>query len=243
MLQIPIIFILFLTSISVFSQEPALSIGLGTAARSQIYKAGENELRALPFISWKSKNFYFRGITLGYQIYSKYPVVNLTLNPTTIEVDNAEGTYNEAMRKRYRTLHGGIETVLPLSWANLVFHLQTDLLGIHQGWTLAMEIKRRFQLTSDWNLSPGLVIQHLSENYVEYYFGVNADEVRADRPLYRPKSEIQYGPILSSLYNFSENWSLINNFRYIKFGSEIARSPLLKRNDQFSILIGVSRSI
>ena len=218
------------------------SFGLGLIERTQLFKTAENDAFAIPFIAWNTENFYFRGLQFGYYVYQKYPQITFTIQPVMLEIENREGTYNEALSKRYRSVNGGIELSFPTKWFTGIVHLQQDILGIYNGWVSALDIRKRFPLTEKFHFTPGYQVQFYSENYVDYYFGVDADEVRNDRPSYNPSGDFTHGPTLMTMYHVNTDWNLMLIARHIKYGKEFHQSPLVRRDDQFFFILSATKN-
>jgi outer membrane protein len=221
---------------------PGLALGIGFVERTQLFKTAENDALAIPFISWNTENFYFRGLQFGYFLYQKYPQVTFTLQPIMLEIENEEGTYNEDLSKRYRTLKAGIEASFPTPWVTAVVHFQHDVLSVHNGWISTLDLRKRFPLGSKLSVTPGYQIQFFNENYVDYYFGVDADEAKANRPIYQPRGEFTYGPTLMTMYHLNQEWNLMVIGRYVQFGREFNQSPLVRRDDQFFFIFSVTKN-
>ncbi len=121
-------------------------------------------------------------------------------------------------------------------------HIQHDILNVYQGWTSSFDLKKRLEVTSQFSVTPGFQLQYFSENYVDYYFGVDFDEIANDRPSYSPKKEITFGPILMTMYQLENQWNLMFLGRHTRYGSEFSHSPLVKRNDQFSFIMSATKN-
>lgn len=243
-MKIIVLFLLFSSVLLAQPKGPPLGFaaGIGLVEQTTMFKTAENVSFPIPFISWNTENFYLRGLQFGYFLYQKYPQVNFTLQPVMLEIENEEGTYNEALSKRYRTINAGIEATFPTKWLTLVLHHQHDVLGVYKGWISSLDIRKRFPLTSKLSMTPGLQFQFLNENYVDYYFGVDSNETRSDRPLYSPKGDFTWGPTLLVMQHLDNEWNLLFISRYNRFGTEFSKSPLVKRDDQFSFILSATKN-
>lgn len=219
-----------------------LSAGIGFIERTAIFKNPENDTFPIPFINWSNDTLYFRGLTLGYFLYKGYPQINLILQPVMLEVENDNGTYNEGISKRYRTLNAGVDVIFPTKWFMIGLQFQHDILGINKGWITSLDFRKRISITTKFSLTPGFQVQYFSQNYIDYYYGIDNDEVRFGRPKYEPSGEFTWGPTMMSMYQLENQWAIMIIGRYAKFDSEIGASPLTKRDDQFSFLFGATKS-
>lgn len=242
-----ILLILILNSLA-FAQEnkrpsPPLGVGLGIgfSESSQLYKYESSDTLTIPTILWNAEHFHIRGLNFSYYLHKGFPSFNITLQPIMLEVSNDVGSYNENLSKRYRTVNLGFEIIFPLPWFATSIHLQHDTLNKYGSFIGSLEIKRRFPVTEHLNIGSSVSFNYLTDNYVNYYFGVNQHEVNPQRNFYRGQSGYSISPSLSFMYSIDKSYqfSLIN--RYTQFSSEISRSPLVQRDDQWSFFLGVSK--
>lgn len=240
------VYILLLIS-AVYAQEkssqrppPSLAAGIGYMEKTALFKYPENDTFPLPFISWTTENFYFRGLSFGYYVYKKFPQIAVTLHPVTLEIDNDEGTFNEAIGKRHRSLNAGLDASFPTRWVMINLQFQHDILAVYQGWITSLDIRKRFAISGKLSMTPGVQLQYYSKNYMDYYFGIDSDEARTNREVYEPTGDFSWGPTVVTMYQLENDWTLMLMTRYTKFGSEVANSPLIARDDQFSFLFSAT---
>jgi outer membrane scaffolding protein for murein synthesis (MipA/OmpV family) len=73
---------------------------------------------------------------------------------------------------------------------------------------------------------------------VDYYYGVHTDEVRPDRPFYRPGAGLKTHLGITAIYPLAENWQLDGSFGLNFFSSSYLDSPLVTRsNEQLTIVM------
>lgn len=219
-----------------------LGLGLGFSQSSQLYKYESSDSLTLPTIVWNTDNFHIRGLNFSYYLRKGFPSFNLTLQPVLLQVDNDSSSFNKNLSKRYRTVNFGFETIFPFPWFATGIHLQHDLLNRYASYIAIFEIKKKFPLAEFLSIAANLNFQYLTDNYVNYYFGVNSHEVNSERPFYRTHSGYSFGPSLTFIYLFDNSGyqiSLTN--KYTKFSNEISSSPLVKRDDQWNFVLSLSK--
>lgn len=87
----------------------------------------------------------------------------------------------------------------------------------------------------------GLVgVQWNNKKFNDYYFGVDADEVRADRPAYQAGAGTQYQLGLSGVYSVNENQAVFFGAIVNRLGSEQADSPFVETRTQPMAFLGYS---
>jgi MipA family protein len=67
---------------------------------------------------------------------------------------------------------------------------------------------------------------------VNYYYGVHPDEVRPDRPLYRPGAGLKTHLGVTAIYPLAENWQLDGSVGLNLFSSSYLDSPLVTRSHE-----------
>jgi MipA family protein len=67
---------------------------------------------------------------------------------------------------------------------------------------------------------------------VNYYYGVHADEVRLDRPLYVAGAGLKTHLGVSAIYPLAENWQLDGSIGVNLFSHNYLRSPLVTRSQE-----------
>ena len=67
---------------------------------------------------------------------------------------------------------------------------------------------------------------------VDYYYGVHPDEVRPDRPLYRPDAGLKTHLGMTAIYPLAENWQLDGSVGLNFFSSSYLDSPMVTRSHE-----------
>ena len=89
-----------------------------------------------------------------------------------------------------------------------------------------------------WVIWPSYGISWISDDSTDYYFGIDEDEARPDRPVYTPNSAITHKLSIYAAYQYNTHLSLISYGDYVVFSNNINDSPLVSPNDD-SIRIGM----
>lgn len=220
----------------------ASQIGVGYGYTTTFLKTGEAPFPVLPIFSWNSELFFIRGLTAGFKFYRKFPAINLILTPQMLAIEHDAGTYNEGLKKRNRTLHGGVQIIVPTPIMQIRWQLEQDLLGEHHSWVTSIHLQKRALLSSSLSLMYGIYWQFFSTQYTRHYFGIDESEARADRPYYHPSHGQQYGPTLNFIYQISSDYSFTLMNRYTLFNDEITHSPLVEKNHQYGFIATISKS-
>jgi outer membrane protein len=230
-----------LTTFLAHGSDP-VQIGVGTGGRTSIFKEHESYPYILPSIYLDSEFYFLKGLTAGIKLYKSYPLINFILTPQMMQIDSSDGTYNEGLHKRRRTLHAGLQLIVPNELATIKLQLEQDILGRHKGQKLGLELRKPFPLeVISLTITPGVFADYYSEKYTTYYYGISAQEARSNRAAYSPNAGIEYGPMLHLHYKLSEERNLSGLVKYSTFNKEITHSPLVQENHQYNWFITISQ--
>ena len=118
----------------------------------------------------------------------------------------------------------------------------TDLFGKHDGQELDFSYTVLFE-KAEFTFIPSVGVRYKSDNLVDYYYGVEGDEVRFDarvsRPAYEADDALDPYLRLAVRRKITERWSLLGAVQYEWLDSEITDSPIVDDNYEASLLLGV----
>lgn len=114
-----------------------------------------------------------------------------------------------------------------------------DLFGdTHSGWIIDTYYSKLYQVVN-WEVQFGLGATYFSKQMVDYYAGIDAHEVTADRPFYKPGNGSRVTLEVSAQYPLSSNWVFVAGASIKKFSDSFSESPLYKRGQQTSLRMGI----
>jgi len=92
-------------------------------------------------------------------------------------------------------------------------------------------------LQSNCVLGAGLT--YYDQALIDYYIGINADEVSPSRHLHRAKSAFRGQLELYAQYPLSQSWSFNAGITQSFYSSSIKQSPLVDKNTLTELMVGV----
>lgn len=222
------------------------SWGLGVAAISsqKPYTGIGRDSLALPLIY--IENDWVRVFGLGAEL--KLPSLNIS---TSQKVDfRLVALYDgsgykaddapilEGMKER----KGGLWAGAKATWRNDIADVNVELLGDasgnSKGQRINLGLERTFRLGNSFTLAPRLGASWLDKKYVDYYYGVGADEVRAGRLSYSGKSTVNTELGARATYFINKSQSIFMDVSFTSLGNEIKDSPLVDRSSQNRVSMG-----
>ncbi len=233
-----------------------LDLGISTEfGKSHIQGLDNNangDLEALLLLSggYYYKDFFIevspligRPLTIGYSLQrTKKLVVNVIAESLFLGFDESEqnsGNQLTGITPRKTSLDGGIEAYYSYKYGEARLRALTDISNTHNGFVVAFDYAYPIFMKR-WTVWPSYGISWLSADTVDYYFGVDQNEARPDRPLYQPDSAFTHKINLYIAYQYNTHLSFVGYSDYILFSKNINNSPLVNEsNDSFRVGLGV----
>jgi len=148
-------------------------------------------------------------------------------------MNDGEGYKTEGMSERKNSFFAG--GLLQLYF--IQFKYMRDIEKISNGQNLRVDLFKE-HYWGQLKFEPHFGIQYWSKDYVNYYYGVKANETSTNRPLYNPKGTVNYTVELRFIQT-SGNAKYILIPMYKNYGKEVARSPVVERDEEFRLTFGV----
>jgi MipA family protein len=137
---------------------------------------------------------------------------------------------------------GGFWAGAKATWRNDVVDVSAELLGgasgHSKGQRAALALERNFRLGQHVMLAPRVSAIWLSKKYVDYYYGVRANEVAAGRPAYFGESAVNAELGARATYLFDRSHSMFLDVGVTRLAKEIKGSPLVDRSTENRMSVG-----
>ena len=239
----------------------SLKVGALAMGNSELLhtKDGGANYVALPYVGLEWKNFYWKGTEVGYN-WKAAPMISLSpfaqfrgglgmagapsvLGGSSISgKDMAEGY--QGISDRDNQFEAGLLMSVHLSRKNT---LELEGRWGERGSSAKALLKRTYAAEDyRWMVSPFVACRVLSPDFVDYYFGVTADEASdpksylIDGP-YNPEKIGLAGSVgVSGMVRFWEKWALFCALEAQVVSDEIKDSPIVRNRDVYSFVTGIS---
>jgi outer membrane protein len=228
------------------------SLGVGVAARTDIYAGESAKLRAVPLISYQGEKFFWRGISGGYHVLSRDGfTLDATLGARLAGIKKEDfGVAELAARGINRNLLEDRDIGLDLGIAGsfkgpmgvVELALKADVSGASKGY----EASAKYGYPLQWGsatITPNVAVSHYSAKLANYYYGTLDAEVARGVVDYKPGSAVIPRVGIDLMRPFADKWMLTGGLSYSALPSKIRNSPLVDRdaNGVTSVFVGVSR--
>ena len=232
------------------SQRPAapskrFGVGPAVLVTTEAYAGldASSEARAIPLIELETPRFFIQGTGAGITLWEQGPWrVRSGLQWRFAGFNVEDGPLFAGMESRSGTLDADVQ----VSWSQrswgLDFRVSHDVLSRYDDIVadFGINFPQRF---GSWIVVPSLDLSWESDGYVDYYFGVRAEEATASRPAYRGESAWTWGAGLRTVWPFAERWSLFGLAKVERLPSGITDSPLVDDDWRAVTILGTTYRI
>lgn len=219
--------------------------GLGVAAgvSQRPYAGADNKTRALPLIYYENR--WVRVLGAGAEL--KLPGLDLGSNSSLsfgLRAKYGLGGYKasdapilQGMQQR----KDGLWLGAGVTWHNEIADVSAEWLGDasgkSKGQQLRLGLQREFRAGA-FSLTPRIGAVWLDSKYVDYYYGVRADEALAGRAAYVGSAAVNTEIGLRIGYALAPRQTVFVDVSATQLGKQIKNSPLVGRSSQTSVSAG-----
>jgi len=241
------ILVLLLLVSTLFAQnkeeKQKLTIGLGPYFQTQPYQNVDPLLVPSPIIFYDNGLFYVRWSQFGVYFLGEKGTdfswaFSLTAQPRVYGYKAKDSAYLNGMDNRDNTFEGGLSFIAKYHDTYIETMLLTDILSKYESWIFKTEIGDKYTL-GNFSFYPSLIFIYESSDFVNYYYGVKANEVSLNRPLFTPGDGLQLGAQTYIKYPFTNELSGLINLRIDRVPSSATNSPLLQTDIIYSGLVSL----
>jgi outer membrane protein len=213
-------------------------LGIGAIAQDLGYKGQGSDSRLVPVIYVESGRFFLMGPRAGWRLLDGDSLsVTAIANYRFDGYESDDSRALEGMNDRDGSLDAGLEAQYRADFGELTVSAVTDTLENHSGEEVALRYGYPLRVGRG-RVTPFLEASWLSEDLVDYYYGVRGDEALAERPVYRPGSTTNVTLGVSGSWLFSRRHLVFLNGGYQWLGSEIENSPIIDSDTGASVILG-----
>lgn len=219
------------------------SLGGGAVYNESPYRGYNENVHAVPLISYEGESFYFRQTTLGYILSkSESNEFSITASWMPLEFDSGDND-DHAMKqldKRDATAMAGAAWYHHEKWGSVKVSAAADVMDNSSGWAGEVSLFRPMPM-GKLTLTPSIGVLYYDEKFNEYYYGISGNESRrSGLSSYSPGDSWTPYAGLSAKYALTANLTLLASANYSVLPDDIKDSPMVDRDDSFTFLSGVS---
>ena len=107
------------------------------------------------------------------------------------------------------------------------------------------EINQPVSLSERVTIMPYAAVEYMSENYVDYYFGIKDSEAAKginNGKSYKADDSLNFEAGVRGMIKINRNFNIFLSAGYTRYGDSIVDSPLVKDRDIYTVGTGISYS-
>ncbi|MFC4699722.1 MipA/OmpV family protein [Glaciecola siphonariae] len=245
-LNLSAVLLLGTTSLFVSSSYAQWSAGVGAVGSATPYKGLSTEFIVIPIAAYEGERVIWRGPSLQYKITGlnrNEPSLRLSVDlaPNALEADESDEL--TGIEERDLSFLAGVRYIYPTAFGEFSGVYQTDVSNKHNGQRGALNFERLIASAANrsWAITAGLQLEHLSDNYANYYFGVSQQEAAVSEfSAYDLDAVWQGGVTVGGYYRFANNWQLVAQSRWLSLASDIKNSPIVDGSSTIDGFVGLT---
>ena len=124
----------------------------------------------------------------------------------------------------------------------LISHISGDISGKSNGTVVRAELNQPLFLGERIIVQPYIGIEYMNKNYSDYYFGIKSSEAENginNGKSYKAGDTYNLEGGVRSIVTINRNLKGLISAGYMRYGNEVADSPLVKDRDVYTLGLGV----
>lgn len=230
-----------------FAAAPAMaddfSIGAGAVFNESPYKGYNENVSAVPLISYEGEHFYVRQATGGWIVWKDAKnELSLTASwmPLSFDPEDNDDPAMKQLNERNGSAMLGGAYYHHESWGSLKFAIAADAMDENGGVMGEVSYFRPFRMER-LTLTPSMGVFFHDESFNDYYYGVSAKESRrSGLQQYTAGETVTPYVGVAAKYELTQNLSLNASAVYIVLPDDVKNSPMIDRDDSFALMTGLS---
>ena len=209
------------------------------SVEQSLYRGGDEQVTVLPLVVAHLGPVYLRGPALGLYLYGGdgRPTVSTAISLDLTDTGRGDSPQLADMSELHRAVLGKLDASHEGDWGRLSLSIAADISGTHGGYLARLSYGTPIEVGRG-TLEPELGVKWQSADVNRYYFGVDAADVTATRPRYKPDAGVGYDLRFTVAYPFAERHMLRLEVGTELVSDEISESPIVERDSMVSIGAG-----
>jgi outer membrane protein len=231
-------------ALPVSSYATDVSVGLGYVYQDTAYADYNNQHAWAPLINVEDKDFYVRVNQAGYYLMNdnKSQLSVVVLTNTDRWMGNRTQDYKN-LDNRDASVLGGLQ--YRLETADGIFNslIASDMSGNSNGYYGDFSYAHPMKITNQLSVSPTVGVQWLNDDYADYYYGVDENDVAdANGPLTAKSVGTSVRPYLTlkAEYEIDSKWNMTLAHNIQKLSGSLGDSSLVSKSTNSVTTLGLN---
>ena len=222
---------------------PRWTFGALAIERDAPYRGLDEDVLVVPLVRFEGERAYLRGLRGGIVAVREGGFeFGPFLQVRGDGYDAGDSGFHAGMDDRRFSLDAGIAA----SWRRERFgqvelSAATDVLDRSGGHELEATYTALFR-AGGFTFVPQLSLKWQSDDLVDYYYGVRADEASAWRPAYRADAALTPELSLLATRRFGPHWTLYARVGHAWLPDEVTDSPIVADDSRTTVMVGLGWS-
>ena len=230
---------------------PRWGVGLAAILNDSPYAGEGTRVLPIPLITYQGENFYFRGITAGWNFmrtesFELAAITKFRFDGFSVDdLGRKELASNGINYKLLEDRDIALDAGLGMKWSGEAGEIEIELLADVTDTSGGQEVSIQYGYPihlGNGMLIPTIGATWMSEDNANYYYGTLDTEVTRGVINYKPGAATIAQVGFSYFQPIGEKWSLMTSVKYSMLPDEITNSPLVTPDTDgtASVLIGIS---
>ncbi len=217
---------------------PQWGLGVGLDYQRKPYRDFDNKARALPLLMFENRYLSVLGTRVDVKLPARGPVAfSLRARYALEGYEDDDSPFLAGMAQRKGGVWLGGTATWRAGFGNLSGELMGDASGHSKGAQFRLQLDRRFR-HGDFGITPRVAAHWMDRKYVDYYYGVEAGEVRAGRAFHRGEAATNLELGVRVDYALTAGQSMFVDLSATRLGNTIRDSPLVDRSGMAGVRVG-----
>jgi len=213
--------------------------GVRLTAQRSPYVGSRTELYPLPLLQY-NYGALFAGDRIGVGSFVGYLdgwIVGLSLSLGFADVSRNDINELSGLTELKDGIALNLLTVKSFDWGDIAASVSKELGDASDGWDADLFYFYTHNI-GRWSLQPSMTLNWQNADVVDYAYGVaeNTDGFSA----YQGRSTLNYFPEMIVTYQLFDRWRLHTSVAWLRYGSNITRSPIVDKNARWSLYVGMA---
>ncbi len=229
------------SSVMTATYADSLSLGLIGEIDQSPYLGVSHDNSIRPYVNYESPLFYIDGLEAGFYLHQS-AMQQLTLgvlyDETGFKPKHSDNWQMKQLDRRKYSAMATLDYTVITSFGAFGATLNHDILGRSKGTTFAVSYSVAKSLDK-LTLMPSVGLTWHDRRYNNYYYGISeAESKRSGLAAYKSKQGINPYIELNVSYQVTPKWQIMGTARYDHLNKNIRRSPMVNRNNLYSLQLG-----
>lgn len=219
-------------------------VGAVVLSSQKAYTDVDRNNTFVPIVTFENK--YIR--LLGPELEFKLPGIELNelgqLNFSLVtkydfnDYEQDDSWILNEMDKRKGGFWAGAKAEWQNRYVNISAEFTSEISGDSEGSRVEFGLERTWRFGEQFTLTPRMTVSWLDKKYVDYYYGVRADEVRSYRAFYQGQAGMNAEIGIRGGYMFNKKHLILLDVGLSSLASEVKDSPLVDNSTENRVFLG-----